>query len=185
MSIWRQFIPLTKVLWSSTEALVFFSLCEALGQSKVNNLDVGVGDRLVRQHNVLWLYTDDQTSCRKYLKHCFFFQTPTQTGILFIFSTSSSPLYLSYLCALVCVCVCERVTLTLRSKWAMCLLCMKPTPLRICLRNSMASSSDRFSFSAMKSNSSPPQILEEEKEKEETRGRTERKREQGRVEREE
>ena len=36
----------------------------------------------------------------------FFFQTPTQTGILFIFSTSSSPLYLSYLCALVCVCVC-------------------------------------------------------------------------------
>ena len=31
----------------------------------------------------------------------------------------------------------------------------------------MASSSDRFSFSAMKSNSSPPQILEDEKEREE------------------
>lgn len=44
----------------------------------------------------------------------------------------------------------------------MFLLCMKPTPFKICFMNSIASFSERFSFSAMKSNSSPPLILHRE-----------------------
>ncbi len=48
---------------------------------------------------------------------------------------------------------------TLRSKWAMFLLCMNLSPSRICFMNSIASLSNRFSFSAMKSNSSPPLTL--------------------------
>lgn len=48
---------------------------------------------------------------------------------------------------------------TLRSKWAMRRACRYSTPRRSCPRNSMASSSDSISFSAMKSKSSPPLIL--------------------------
>lgn len=46
--------------------------------------------------------------------------------------------------------------LTLRSKWAMRLEWRYWTPSKICLRNCVASSSVRDSFSARKSNSSPP-----------------------------
>lgn len=46
--------------------------------------------------------------------------------------------------------------LTLRSKWAMRFECRYWTPSRICLRNCVASSSVRDSFSARKSNNSPP-----------------------------
>lgn len=124
---------LTNVLRGAAGAPVLLPRMEAVCEAEVDELDVGVRGHSVRQHDVFWL--DGERNDHSCLKHHHRQQQQQQQ--------------------------CQSAG-TLRSKCTMFLLCMKPSPFRICSMNSMASLSSRFSFSAMKSNSSPPVTLKTE-----------------------